>query len=141
MSSSNEFSRPLPDLNEPDTRSFWLSTRENRLVYQVCDDCDQVIFYPRRHCPSCGGLSTTEHDSAGLGVVYTYTIVRQSGVGFFAKRVPYVIAYVDMDEGFRIMTEVLTDNVDVISVGARVKVAWENHPGLSIPLFSPVEET
>ena len=51
----SEAKRPLPNLNELDSRTFWEATRERELRYQECSDCGTVVFYPRRHCTGCLG--------------------------------------------------------------------------------------
>lgn len=128
--------RPLPTLDEPDTAPFWTATRGHRLRFQTCDRCQAVIFHPRRHCPRCGGLDTTWHDSEGRGKVYSFTVVRQHGIGFFAERVPYAVGLVDLDEGFRMMVEIVADDLETIEIDMRVGVVWEDHEEISIPLFA-----
>jgi uncharacterized OB-fold protein len=126
----------LPRLDEADTGPFWRATAEHRLTFQVCDSCEHVVFYPRRHCPSCGGLETAWHDSVGYGTLYTFTIVRQHGMPFFAERVPYVVGVIDLDEGFRITSEIITDDLDAVAIGSRLRVRWEDHTDLAVPLFA-----
>jgi uncharacterized OB-fold protein len=125
--------RPLPSLADPDTAAFWRATGEHRLTYQEGAD-GAVVFFPRRH----GGGQV--RDSAGLGEIYTFTVVRQHGHPFFRAHAPYVVALVDMDEGFRVMAEVDIDPADV-HIGLRVRVGWEDHEvgseRLAIPVFGP----
>jgi uncharacterized protein len=125
--------RPLPTFADPDTAGFWRATGEHRLTYQEGAD-GQVVFYPRRH------LGGQVRDSAGLGVIYTFTVVRQHGHPFFRGHAPYVVALVDMDEGFRLMAEVDTAP-DSVHIGQRVQVGWEDHEvdgeALAIPVFTP----
>ena len=70
-----------------ETQPFWDATREGRLVLPRCDDCDFVIWYPRRLCPACGSRNVSWFDAAGTGTVYTYTIVAK-GAGATATRGP-----------------------------------------------------
>jgi hypothetical protein len=74
------------------------------------------------------------YGSAGFGTVYTYTVVRQHGHPFFRARAPYVVAYVDLDEGFRMLAEVVGDP-DTVQIGQRVAVDWEDHDEVSVPVF------
>jgi uncharacterized OB-fold protein len=78
--------------------------------------------------------------SAGLGTIYSYSVVRLSYHPFFRTKVPYVVAYVDLDEGPRFLTNVtgIEDPLTEVSVGQRVELAWETHEELSIPLVKPV---
>ncbi len=125
--------RPLPSLDEPDTAAFWRATGEHRLTYQEGPD-GRVVFFPRRH----GGGRV--RDSAGAGVIYTFTVVRQHGHPFFRAHAPYVVALVDLDEGFRIMAEVDADP-ETVHIGQRVRVGWEDHhvgsDQLAVPVFTP----
>ena len=129
--------RPLPNLQELDTRAFWEATSKEKLTYQRCNDFDTVIFYPRRHCMNCLGNSLTWHTATGTGSVYTYSVVRLSYHPFFRQRVPYVVAWIDLDEGPRLLTELKgVVDPDNLKIGQRVKVAWEMHEELAVPLFT-----
>ena len=133
--------RPQPRVPEPDTQPFWDATRENKLMYQVCNGCSGVIFYPRAHCPSCGGLENTWKESPGNGTVYTYSVVMQSRHPAFKDLGPYAVAYVDLDEGFRLMTNIVNvkDPIHDISCGMKFKVFWHKQGDgeISLPMFEP----
>jgi uncharacterized OB-fold protein len=131
--------RPLPRLPEPDTQTFWQATREHRLVYQRCAACGAVVFYPRQHCTRCGGDRLQWQAAAGEGTIYTFTLIRQNGHPFFKERLPYVLALVDLDEGFRLMTHVVgVDDPDRdVHVGQRVRLDWEDQGELALPVFRP----
>ncbi|GAA5111015.1 Zn-ribbon domain-containing OB-fold protein [Pseudonocardia adelaidensis] len=126
---SEEPTRPLPVLTEADTAEFWRACGEHRLTYGTASD-GEVVFFPRR---TEGG---TVHESAGRGVVYTFTVVRRHGHPYFRSRAPYVVAYVDLDEGFRMMAEVDADPA-AVHVGMRVEVGWEDHEETAVPVFRP----
>lgn len=126
--------RPQPDLLEHDTRSFWAATKNHQLLYGYCTRCEEPVFYPRRHCPECGFPNVEERISKGQGTVYTFTVVRQHPAPFFRDKMPYCVAYVDVDEGFRILTEIDAAPEDV-RIGLPVSVRWEDHDDYSIPYF------
>ncbi len=134
--------RPQPRFPEPDTQPFWEATKRHELTYQTCNRCNEVIFYPRRHCPKCGGLETTWNVSKGEGTVYTFSVIMQSRHPAFAELGAYAIAYVDLDEGFRMMSNIVgvQDPVDDIQCGMRVKLRWEDQGEgeLSLPMFEPM---
>ncbi len=131
-----EAKRPLPSFPEPDTQPFWEATKNHELRYQVCDDCKQIVFYPRRHCNHCMGVNLSWKTSQGEGAVYTYTVIRQIGHPAFRDRAPYIIACVDLDEGFRMLSTIVGDE---ITIGQRVRVTWEDQENdISLPLFAPV---
>lgn len=132
----SEPTRPLPRVDEPDTADFWAGTREKELRYQRCDD-GTVVWHPRAHCPGSldGNLST--HVASGRGTVYSYSIVRQSYHPFFRARAPYVVAWVDLEEGPRLLSNIVGVDVDAVTCGMPVEVEWEEHESCSIPLFRP----
>src|SRR3990172_8736170 len=119
--------RPLPRFPEPDSEPFWRATKNHELRYQKCNDCGAVVFYPKHHCTSCGSSNLAWHTSSGSGTVYTYSIVRSNRSPSFVDYVPYVLSYVDLDEGFRIMTNIVGIEPDAVKVGMRVRVKWEDH--------------
>ena len=133
-----EAKRPQPTLDEADTRPFWEATKQHELRYQTCDDCGGVVFYPRRHCPHCMSMKLSWKTSRGEGTVYTYTVIRQIGHPAFRELAPYVVAWIDLDEGFRMMSNVVGVDVDNVHIGQRVRVTWEDQDGVSLPLFTPV---
>jgi uncharacterized protein len=130
--------RPLPTLAEPDTAPFWAATAQHRLTYQVCASCGQITWHPRRHCTGCLSQDLRWQDSAGAGTVYTYTVIRQHGLPYFRGRLPYVVGFIDLDEGFRLLTEIDAPP-DAVRVGQRVTVSWEDHADLAVPVFRPAE--
>ncbi|WP_028923565.1 Zn-ribbon domain-containing OB-fold protein [Pseudonocardia acaciae] len=126
--------RPLPALDEPDTGRFWQATAGHRLVYRECRACGHVEFFPRRHCTECGGMELDERESAGDGVVYSYTVIRRHQHPYFRARAPYTVGFVDLDEGPRILAEIAGDP-DGVRIGQRVAVEWEDHEELAVPIF------
>ena len=131
--------RPLPNAKEADTAPFWAATKEGELRFQRCENCDTVVFYPRHHCTNCLGRNLSWHVSKGEGTVYTYSVIRQSYHPFFRSKVPFAVAWIDLDEGPRILSNLtgVEDPTTDVSIGQRVTVDWEAHEELSIPLFRP----
>lgn len=135
----NDVTRPLPKADEHDTQAFWEATKTGELRYQVCVDTGNVVFYPRRHSPYSTSGELEWKTSAGKGTVYTYSVVRQSYHPFFRNQVPYAVAWIDLDEGPRLLSNVVGvgDPLADVSIGMRVQVVWEEHEDLWIPLFEP----
>ena len=78
--------------------------------------------------------------SRGEGVVYTYTVIRQIGLPAFRDLAPYAVAWIDLDEGFRMISNItgVNDPTSDIHIGQRVRVSWEDQEGgISLPLFTP----
>lgn len=135
----NEPIRPLPRADEFDTREFWAATKDKKLTYQQCKQCKKVVFYPRRHCTGCTSGELEWKTASGKGTVYTFSVVRQSYHPFFRHRIPYAIAWIDLDEGPRLLSNVVgvADPLKDVKIGMRVQVEWEEHAELNIPLFKP----
>jgi uncharacterized OB-fold protein len=133
--------RPQPRFPEPDTQPFWEATKRHELTYQLCNKCHAVIFYPRQHCPACGSGESIRQVSKGAGTLYTFSVIMQSRHPAFAELGPYAVAYVDLDEGFRIMTNIVgvNDPTTDIQCGMRVKVRWQDQGEgeISLPMFEP----
>ena len=112
-----------PPERTPETREFWDATAEGRLVLAHCDACDTVIWYPKACCPRCGPGSVSWQQAAGTGTVYSFTVVRRAP-GAFADAVPFVVAYVELDEGPRVLTNVVGCDPDQVFIGQSVRVVF-----------------
>ena len=132
--------RPLPRTDEADTREFWAATRNKELRYQQCDDCGAIVFYPRRHCTGCTSGHLSWKTASGQGTVYTYSVVRQSYHPYFRNLVPYAVAWIDLDEGPRLLSNIvgMEDPLNDVQIGRRVELCWEEYEDLCLPLFKVV---
>lgn len=137
----SEAKRPLPNLEEPDTRAFWEATRNRELRYQQCAQCGTIVWHPRQHCTGCVDGTLAWHTASGNGTVYTFSVVRQSYHPFFRTLVPYAIAWIDLDEGPRILSNIVGFDASAgnLACGRRVVLEWEEHETLNIPLFRIAE--
>ena len=134
-------SRPQPRLPEPHTQHYWEGAQQHELRYQRCNACAAVVFTPRLHCTACGSMDLGWHVSTGLGTVYTYSVVRQNRNPAFADLGAYVVAYVDLDEGFRMLTNVVgvANPLTDVTCGMRVRVDFEAQDSgdYPVPVFRP----
>jgi uncharacterized OB-fold protein len=100
-----------------------------------------VIFYPRAHCTGCLSSNVSWNVSAGKGEVYTFSVVMQNYHPAFKDLGPYALAYVDLDEGFRIMTNIVeVDNpIENVTCGMRVELTWidQGEGEIALPVFKP----
>jgi len=135
-------SRPQPRFPEPNTESYWQAVKDGRLTYQTCNECNQVVFTPRVMCTHCGSSNLTQKDSKGEGEIYTYSVVRQNRNPAFSALGAYVLAWIDLDEGFRMLSNVVgvDDPTTGVKVGQRVKVEFEPQDSgdYPIPVFRPI---
>ncbi len=128
------FALPASDL----TRPFWDATKDKQLLLQWCKPCNAVVHYPRVACPSCLGEDLEWRAASGSGEVYAYCVMRNPANPAMADRVPYVVALVDLEEGARMMTNIVGCTPEDVSVGMPVRVAWEDLPDeRALPVFEP----
>jgi uncharacterized protein len=120
-----------------ETKPFWDATAEGRLVLPRCDTCDFVIWYPRVVCPACHATSVTWGELSGRGRVYSYTVTRRNQ-GRWGDVAPYVVAYVELDEGPRLLTNVVGCDPDDVHVDLEVEVVFaDTGEGPALPRFRP----
>jgi uncharacterized OB-fold protein len=127
-----------------DSGPYWEATREGRLLVQWCTACDRGVFYPRSLCPSCGAPATTLEWRAASGRATVYAAVvehRPEAAGAaFAGGDPYCVALVDLEEGVRMLTNVVGCAPESVRCGMPVTVTWEPlSDGRQLALWSPVE--
>ena len=117
---------------------FWDATRDRRLVLQWCRACERPIHYPRDVCPACLGDDLDFRDASGHGVVHAWSVMHAPAHPGMADAVPYVVALVDLDEGARMMTNLIECDPSDVRVGLDVEVRWEAlSDGRHLPLFAP----
>ncbi len=131
---------PLPNMAppiNPDSKPFWDATAEDRLLLPRCDRCSTVIWYPREFCPACGSLDVSWFEASGRGSVYSFSIVRK-GENMYTAAAPYVLAYVELEEGPRIMTNIVDCDVEDVAIGQAVSVVFhDTGQGQKLPRFAP----
>jgi uncharacterized OB-fold protein len=127
---------PAPIVNS-ETKHFWDATAEGRLVLARCAACQTVIWYPRAFCPECSSFDIDWFDASGRGTIYSFAINRR-GQGDY-RDLTYVLAYVELAEGPRVLTNIVDCAIDQVAVGQSVEVVF--HPtasGAALPRFRPV---
>jgi uncharacterized OB-fold protein len=125
---------PTPSLA---TAPYWEACARGELRYQRCTSCGALPPRPTMVCGRCLTRSLTWEPSAGLGRLYSWTVVWRPMVPSFT--VPYAPAIVELDEGFRMMSAVIGCEPDELRGDLRLAV--EMHPvggGTSLPYFRPV---
>lgn len=117
-------------LQNPENRSYWEHAQQRTLLLKHCSACNTSHHYPRPYCPHCGSDQTQWRTASGAGEVYAFTrMVR--GV-----EVPYMMAYVTLDEGVTVLTHLLADDWDTVHIGMRVRVDFvPSAAGQNVPVF------
>ncbi|MFI0367559.1 Zn-ribbon domain-containing OB-fold protein [Actinomadura sp. 1N219] len=110
----------MPTPSEP----FWKATAEGRLLLPRCEPCTTVIWYPRPFCPHCGGRNITWFQASGEATIYSYTVVRKAR-GEYRDLTPYVVAYVELAEGPKILTNIIACDPSKIKIGHPVTLTFD----------------
>jgi uncharacterized OB-fold protein len=134
----SEHDKPVPSITA-ETRPFWDGCAAGELRYQACRECGRVQFYPRALCAGCGGVALEWRRSRGEGTVYAVTVVHRAPSAAFRADVPYAVALVDLDEGFRMLANVVGGAPADVAIGDRVRVAFEPRGAVTLPQFTRTE--
>ena len=135
MSREIQYSAPPMDW---ESRPFWEGCRRHELVLQRCADCGTVRHRPRALCPGCLSGEIEWIRASGRGTVYSYTVTHQNQASPFRGAVPYVLAYVDLEEGVRMLTNVVGCDPGDVCVGMPVQVEFVDvDEDRSVPRFRP----
>jgi hypothetical protein len=112
---------PIPELvANPEIEPHLAGLRTGRLIVPVCQGCAEVVWYPRAFCARCGRADVQWQDCDGAGQIYSFSVVRQA-TGEFARSVPYILAYVELDVGARVLTNIIDIDVEDVRIGDRVE--------------------
>ncbi len=131
---------PLP-VPGPDDAPYWEGLEGGTLLLQCCDACGTVRHPPRPRCGHCASAAFSWTAATGLGTVYSFTIVRHPPNALLGASVPYVVALIQLDEGPRLVSNVVGVDPDLVAIGQRVQVEFDRRgPGAVLPRFSPVVE-
>jgi hypothetical protein len=131
-----------------DSAPFWEATREGRLLLQWCTACEEAIFYPRAFCPHCGGGAVGEglewRPASGRATVYASTVEHNPAAtgATFSGGEPYVVALVELEEGVRMLTNIVGCPPAAVHPGLALTLTWEPlSDGRQLPQFTPTTES
>lgn len=119
---------------EPGNEHFWEQAKAGQLTTKACKSCGKLHWYPRTLCPFCMG-ETEWKNVSGKGKIYSFSVMQRGNPN------PYCIAYVTLDEGVTMMTQIVDCDLDSVAIGQAVEVVFkptegENTP--AVPMFKPV---
>lgn len=124
----------------PVSAPYWEAAAAGRLVLQRCRDCGRWQHYPRVLCAACWGADLAWAEPAGTGVVWTFTVAHRPGHPAWQAEVPYAIAIVELDEGPRLLANVIDCPPEAVRVGMAVRVAFEQRDGYAAVQFAPLDD-
>lgn len=130
---------PKP-VSNADSAPYWQGARENQLLIRKCNACGQLHFMPRHVCPHCWSDDLQWIPASGKGTVHSYSVIRRASDPRFAHLVPYVIALIDLEEGPRMMTNILGSDALETQIGDAVRLVFEDRgDGDQLPQFERVK--
>ena len=120
---------PAPAVNA-ENKPYFDAAAQGRLLIKRCAACGKAHFYPRALCPFCFSERTEWQEAKGTGTIYTYSVMRAGG--------PYVIAYVALEEGVTMLTNIVDCDLEQVRIGQRVRVVFKPaEGGAAIAMFTP----
>lgn len=131
--------RPLP-IPDPVTRPFWDSLKAHAVRLQRCGGCARFIYYPRIVCPSCLGDDLQWTPVSGRGVVHAFTIPHRHPNPAFASAAPYVVALVELEEGARMLSNLVDvdPTPEAVKIGMAVNLVYVDvDDAITLPKFRP----
>ena len=114
-----------------ETQAFWDAADKGELLIKTCKSCGEHHYYPRALCPFCFSDDTVWTTAKGTGTIYSFSVMKRT-------KTPYTLAYVTLDEGITMMTNIVDTDFDAVHIGQKVKVVFKpSEGGPQVPMFTP----
>jgi uncharacterized protein len=139
---AEEAKKPLPEIT-PVNQPFWDGAKAGKLMMQRCRDCQAWVFCPRPICVECNSDKLEWVQMSGRGKVFSFTVIREV-VGHdlrgFAPDIPYVTAWVDLDEGPRFCSNIVGCSIEDVKIDMPVQVVFDDSgQDITLPKFKPLD--
>ncbi len=133
----SEHGIPLPRPTALST-PYWDGCAEGVLRVQRCTRCSGYVFIPQPVCTHCQAGALEWVESSGRGTLYSFTTVHRPPRPEF--EVPYVVAIVELEEGFQMLTNLVECAPDAMRIGMPVEVSFRQMSDeITLPMFRPAE--
>jgi uncharacterized OB-fold protein len=131
MDGTSELPGPAP-VPGPETEEYFAAANRGVLLYKFCLGCGKPHFYPRPLCPFCFSDRTEWRQASGRGTIYSCSLLRRAAV-------PYCIAYVTLEEGPTMLTNIVDCDLEQARIGEAVTLTFKRaENGQAVPMFTPV---
>ena len=133
-----DYSGALPQPT-PESQPYWDGLKEHKLLLPHCTACDRFHFYPRPFCPNpdCFSWEIDWREASGKGRVYTY-VISHLPIPPMQEKTPYVIAVIELDEGPRMMSNLIIDDAYDCAVEMPVEIVFDDvTDAVTLPKFRP----
>jgi uncharacterized OB-fold protein len=138
MSETKMPAKPLPR-SAPESRPFWEAAAAHRLMLPRCGACGRFWFPPSRRCPHCLSPDVQWVEAKGTGRIYSFVVFHRVYHPAFADDVPYAVAIVELDEGPRLLSNIVGTPPERLACDMRVHVVFDDvAPGVALPEFAAV---
>jgi len=132
-----EYKKSVPKPT-PWSQPFWEGCKRHELLIQKCEECQKLVFYPKLFCPHCLSSKLEWVKTSGKGKIYTYSVVHSYAPTEFSDDVPYVVAVIELDEGVRLMSNVIDCPLGSIRCDMRVEAVFHDvTEEITLPKFKP----
>jgi len=120
-----------------DNMGFWEGIKRHELVFQKCKECGTWLHPPRPVCPNCRSFEKEWARSTGKGTIHSWVTYLESPHPSF--KAPYSVVLVELDEGVRLVSNMVDIKPEEISIGMPVEVVFDDiAEGLTLPKFRKV---
>jgi len=134
-----EYRKPLPHINNF-SKPFWEGAKRHELLVQRCQDCNRFVFYPKIICPFCLSEDLEWVRASGRGKVYSYSVIYSYQPKAFSDDVPYVIAIIELQEGVRMMSNIVKCPPEEVKCDMEVEVIYDAvTENFTLPKFKPLK--
>ncbi|MDQ0382479.1 Zn-ribbon domain-containing OB-fold protein [Amycolatopsis thermophila] len=119
-----------------DAEPYWAALDEERLTFQRCDSCGEVVWPAHSYCPHCSFRGLRWEESGGRGTVWSFSTVMRGPTPVWTAIVPYTVGFVELAEGYRLFGQIEADPA-VVEIGMPVEVRFVRRGAQTLPVFAP----
>ncbi len=128
--------KPIKPVISENNRPFWDGCRDRKLMAQRCTHCGEWRHPAAPVCPQCLGAGYEWQELSGRGELFSYIVIHRGYHPWWAQRVPYNVALIELEEGVHMFSNVVGTPTEQLQVGQKVKVAFEQRgDDLVVPVF------
>ena len=134
---AKRYTKPLPHIDE-EMRPWWEAAQRHELYIQKCRDCGDLRFHPRALCTNCLSARTEWVKCGGGGKIYTFTVTNQNQAAGFREALPYVMAWVELNEGVKLLSNIVDCPPQEVKIGMPVEAVFDDvTPEVTLVKFRP----
>jgi len=127
---------PAPPVDEL-TRPFWDGLTAGELRFQRCRQCGNAWLPQREECPRCWNDQWAFEASSGRGTLVSWVVYHKAYHPYFEDKIPYNVSVVELEEGPRLLTNVVTDDQGTLHIGQHVELLIQDEAGFALARFRP----